>query len=71
MRTAHSADFTPQERAAKLTFDLANGRAMTSRQVAEDLDMTIHGARRLLSNVSRVVPIAPDERGVWRLFELR
>jgi len=37
--------------------------------VAEDLGMTVHGARRLLSKVSRVVPIAPDERGVWRLFE--
>ena len=68
MSSANDADFTPQERAAKLTFDLVNGGAKTSRQVAEDLGMTVHGARRLLSTVSRVVPIAPDERGVWRLF---
>jgi hypothetical protein len=54
---------------AKLNFDLVNGREMTWRQVAEDLGMTMHGARRLLCNVSRVVPIAPDERGVWRLFD--
>lgn len=69
MIRADGAEFTPQERAAKLTFDLVNGGEKTSRQVAEDLGMTVHGARRLLCNVSRVVPIAPDERGVWRLFE--
>ena len=70
MSSADVTDFTPQERAAKLTFDLVNGGAKTSRQVAEDLGITVHGARRLLCNVSRVVPIAPDERGVWRMFEL-
>jgi predicted ArsR family transcriptional regulator len=68
MSSADDTDFTPQERAARLTFTLVNGGRMTSREVAEDLGMTMHGARRLLSNVSRVVPIAPDERGVWRLL---
>ena len=68
MSSAGDTDFTPQERAARLTFTLVNGGRMTSREVAEDLGMTMHGARRLLSNVSRVVPIAPDERGVWRLL---
>lgn len=68
MNRADSGEFTPQERAARLIFALVNGGERTPRQVAEDLGMTVHGAL-LLGNVSRVVPLAPDERGVWRLFE--
>ncbi len=45
---------------------LAQGRAMTVREVADVLEITPRGARAMLERLSRVVPLV-DEGGLWRV----
>lgn len=51
---------TAQERAAIVAWDLAQGRRMTTRQVATMTGLSMRGARALLSRMSRVIPIYRD-----------
>ena len=48
---------TPQERVAVITWWLAHGEALTTRQVAEMTGITRDGARRLMLQLSRVLPL--------------
>lgn len=58
----------PTERIALCTARLLQGRAMTVRQVAEELEITHSGAAKLLARISRVLPVV-DEGGVWRVMD--
>ena len=60
----------PTERIALCTARLMQGRAMTVRQVAEELEISHSGAAKLLARISRVLPVVVDEGdggGVWRI----
>jgi predicted DNA-binding transcriptional regulator YafY len=59
-------EMLPTERIGRATWLLAQGRAMTVRQVAEELEITPHGAYQMLVRLSRVLPLS-DEGGVWRV----
>ena len=59
-------DMLPTERIGRATWLLAQGRALTVREVAEVLEITPRGARAMLERLSRVVPLV-DEGGVWRV----
>ncbi len=56
----------PTERIALCTARLMQGRQMTVRQVAEELEITHSGAAKLLARISRVLPVV-DDGGVWRI----
>lgn len=60
------SDMLPTERIALCTAHLLMGRAMTVRQVAEELEITHSGAAKMLARISRVLPVF-DDGGVWRI----
>lgn len=61
---------TPVERAALLTYWLANGRELTTVEAAESLCVSQRTAQRLFTAVSRTVPIYRDEHtGLWRMAD--
>ncbi len=63
-------DMIPTERASRVTWLFAQGRAMTVREVAEAVELTHSGAAKLLDRLSRVLPLVVDEDaggGVWRI----
>ena len=59
-------DMLPTERIGRATWLLAQGRALTVREVAEVLEITPRGARAMLERLSSVLPLV-DEGGVWRV----
>jgi predicted DNA-binding transcriptional regulator YafY len=60
-------EMLPTERIGRATWLLAQGRQMTVRQVAEELEITPHGAYQMLVRLSRVLPLS-DDGGVWRVY---
>jgi len=58
-------DYTAQERAALVTWHLAHGQGMQTRDVAKLTGLEREGAWRLMQRLARVIPIYQDERGVW------
>lgn len=62
------ADMLPTERIARAAWMLAQGRAVTVRGLASELEITPRGARSMLERMSRVVPLV-DDGGVWRVAE--
>lgn len=54
-------DLTPAERRVVLTWRLAVGQRMTTRQVAELLATDCHAAYQVLVAMSRVVPVYYDD----------
>ena len=49
---------------------LAQGHALTVREVAEAVELTHSGAAKLLDRLSRVLPLVVDDGdngGVWRI----
>lgn len=59
-------DMTPTERIGRTTWLLAQGRQVTVRSLACELEITPRGARALLERLSRVVPLV-DDGGLWRV----
>ncbi len=59
-------DMTPTERIGRATWLLAQGRSVTVRQMATELEITPRGARAMLERLSRVVPLV-DDGGLWRI----
>ena len=51
------SELTPQERAVIVTWALAKGRRLTTRQVADMTGLGMSAARELLGRISRVAPI--------------
>ncbi len=58
---------TPTERIGLVAYLLAQGHTTTTRQLATDLGLTEHGARKMLEKLSRVLPLVNDG-GIWRVF---
>jgi len=59
-------EMIPTERIGRAAWLLAQGRAMTARELAEIVEITPHGAYQMLARLSRVLPICEDG-GVWRV----
>lgn len=62
------SELTPIERAAILGFELRGGRGFSAAEVAQLTDITPSGARRVLSQISRVLPLC-KEGDVWRVIQ--
>jgi predicted DNA-binding transcriptional regulator YafY len=60
---------TPTERAAQVAYWLANGKRLTTADVAESLQISQRTAQRLFTAVSRVLPVYRDEGGYWMVAE--
>jgi len=61
-------EFTPQERAAVLTWHLSQGGVLTVEQAAKMTGLQYsRSASKLLGRLSRVLPITCTEKGVWRV----
>jgi len=60
-------ELTPQERAARATYDLLCGGQFTTMEAGAMYGLTYYGARRMLNSISRVVPMG-DEGGRWRMY---
>ena len=63
-----SDDYSAQEKASSIAWRISNGQQFTVREVAEDFGISWQGAYRMLNTISRVIPIAPDDRGIWKAF---
>lgn len=59
-------DMTPTERIGRATWLLAQGRTVTVRSLADELEITPRGARAMLERLSLVIPLT-DEGGLWRV----
>lgn len=64
-------ELTPQERAARVTWAIAQGETMSTQQVATLAGMSERGARWLMARLSRVLPVFQDDSGLWRVCETR
>lgn len=65
MELVRLSDYTPRERAALIAVDIvADERVMTTAEIAERLEMTWHGARDLMNDISRVISVRCTD-GYW------
>jgi len=62
-------DYTAQERAALVAWNLAHGEGMTTANVAITTGLTWRSALDLMNRLSRVLPIAQKD-GVWQVCAL-
>ena len=60
------SDMLPTERIGRATWLLAQGRAMTPGELAQAVEISPHGAYKMLVRLSRVLPLI-DDGGVWRI----
>lgn len=58
-------DYTAQEKAALITWHLAHGEGMQTRDVAKMAGLTMPGAWYLMQRLARVIPIYQDGQGFW------
>ncbi len=59
---------TTIEATCRLCFHFVNGEAMTTAQAAELTGYSRQGALRMLSVMSRYLPLLQDEAGLWQLL---
>lgn len=57
---------TSQQKAAEVSWLLANGEALTTSEVAERYQMSWSGAYKMLTVISQQIPITQDETRRWR-----
>jgi len=62
-------ELTAQERAAIITWKLAFGAQLTTREIAEMMGLTHCGAWRLMMRLSRVLAIFCNDEGEWCKME--
>ena len=60
-----NSDYTAQEKAGLVTWHLAHGEVMQTRDVAEMTGLSMTGAWLMMQRLARVIPIYQDERGFW------
>ncbi len=60
-------DLTGQEKSAKVAWLLAQGRPLSTREIAQHAGLSLRGARWLLARIARVVPIYRDDDDRWAL----
>ena len=56
---------TPTERVAYVTWRLAHGQRMTTAQVSAEVGITERGARMMMVDISRIIPILRNDDGEW------
>ena len=56
----YDAYYTPQERAALVTFQILDGAQLTTPEIAESVGVSRQAAWRMMQGVSRVVPVYQD-----------
>ncbi len=66
-----NGEYTAHEKAADVVWRIANGQAVTVREVADDFGITWQGAWKMMNTISRVIPIAPNSTGRWQRFDIR
>ena len=62
---------TPSERVALVVWWLAHGEGLTTKQVAQLVGLNENSSWRLMSRISRVLPIYQDEDMVWQVCAAR
>jgi DNA-binding IclR family transcriptional regulator len=60
-----ASDLVAQERAARVTWALAEGARMTTREVAECTGLHLRSAYHMMNKLARVLPITLDDCGHW------
>jgi len=63
------ADLVVTERAAVVSWQLADGARMTTRDVAERYGIDMSGAHKMMNKMARKLPIALDEFGRWHRID--
>ena len=64
------ADWVAQERAAKTAWLLADGAQLTTREIAERVELHVKSAYHMMNKLARVLPITLDECGHWQRIDL-
>ena len=62
-------DLVVTERAAAVSWQLADGARMTTREIAEHSGLRLRGTYYMMLKLSRVLPIALDEWGRWHRID--
>lgn len=68
--TIYLFEVTSQQKAAEVSWLLANGETLTTTQVAERYQMTWSGAYKLMTTISQQIPITQDDKSRWRRFDI-
>lgn len=63
-----ACELVPTERVAIVVRCLMQGRALTTREVADMTGISSHGAYQMLSRMSRVVPVYQVDRRTWAML---
>lgn len=63
-----SEQYTPQEKAAWITWQLATGNELTTQDVMAQFNISHQGASYIMIGLSRVTPIYRTEQSRWRRF---
>ena len=58
-------DLVVTERAAVVSWQLADGARMTTREIAQSSGLHVRSAYHMMNKLARVLPIALDEVGRW------
>ena len=64
------ADWVAQERAAKTAWLLADGAQLTTREIAERVELHVKSAYHMMNKLARVLPIILDEYGRWQRVDV-
>lgn len=64
----NGGEMVARERAAWCAWWLTQGRALSTRQVADRTGLTMKEANELLKSISRVIPIYKEGK-IWRICE--
>lgn len=62
---AKVAHYGPEERGALLAYLLISGKVMSIAEVSKTVFISQADARRLVTDVARVVPLCVDHNGAW------
>ena len=60
-----NGNYSAQERAALVTWEILRGDELTTAEIARRCGMSYQGAEKLMTHVSRVVPVYV-EGGFWK-----
>lgn len=61
-------EYTPQEKAAWVAWQLAVGEELTPRDIMTQFDISHQAASYILHGLSRVTPIYRTDESRWRRF---
>jgi len=64
------ADYTAQEKAALITWHLALGEGLQTRDIVKLTGLTRQGAWELMQHLSRVIPIYQDDTDTWAVCSM-